>query len=512
MTRLAHNPVFRFASRLHRDTGGNVAMIFGITAIPMLMTAGIVVDYGVNSATRAQVQNALDATTLSLAKLPASLSDSELSTRATKQVTAALANSQLNGLTVSMARSGDSITVTVTGTTPTTLTRIAGFQSLPIHIVSIARRGATNMEIALVLDNTGSMKGAKIANLKSAATQLIQDLFSQADPSKPNSVKMSIVPFSNTVNVGAGNIGASWLDQNGLASYHSELFSAPANRFSLFATLNVPWAGCVETRPMPYDVTDVPASSGTPDTLFVPAFAPDESDTDTSTSNNYLVDTGASSSATNRERQALLSKYTNASWNTSSSSSSGYKRGPNWGCGLQAITPLTNQQATLTTAIANMTVGGETNIPMGLIWGWHAISPNSPLVSGVPYSDKTTHKYVVLMTDGLNNNKMINSSNGSNYSGIGYIWEGRIGISSVTSSTDARTAALDGRLSTLCTNMKNAGIDIFTIRVEVTEGTSDLLKNCASNPSMFYDVADSSGLAGVFKSIGTQLSELRLSR
>lgn len=503
-----------FMSRLCRETSGNVAMIFGITAIPMMMTAGIVVDYGVNSATRVQVQNAVDAATLSLAKLPPSVTDRDLSERATRQVNAALAKAQINGLQVTMTRDGESIRVTGTGTTPTTLTRIAGFQSLPLNVISIARRGATNMEIALVLDNTGSMKGAKLTNLKSAATELVEKLFDQVDPAKPNSLKMALVPFSNTVNVGAANSGASWIDQNGLASYHSELFSAKANRFSLYTTLGIPWGGCVESRPTPYDVTDATASSGNPDTLFVPFFAPDESDKDSASTNSYLVDTGASETATNRERQALLSKYTGANWRVSKAdrTKSGFLYGPNWGCELQPITPLTTQKSTLTTAIGNMTVTGETNIPMGLVWGWHTISPTSPLVRGTSYSDKTTRKYVVLMTDGQNNIRKTGSENGSNYSGISYIWGGRIGISSVTSSTEQRTAALDERLATLCTNMKAAGIGIFTIRVEVTTGSSDLLRSCASNPSMFFDVADSSNLSATFKAIGTQLSELRISR
>ncbi|TGS36362.1 hypothetical protein EN827_32280, partial [Mesorhizobium sp. M1D.F.Ca.ET.184.01.1.1] len=38
------------------------------------------------------------------------------------------------------------------------------------------------------------------------------------------------------------------------------------------------WSGCVESRPYPYNIQDTAASTSTPATLFVPMFAPDETD------------------------------------------------------------------------------------------------------------------------------------------------------------------------------------------------------------------------------------------
>ena len=71
---------------------------------------------------------------------------------------------------------------------------------------------------------------------------------------------------------------------------------------------------------------------------------------------------------------------------------------------------------------------------------------------------------------------------------------------------------MDARTAQLCTNMKSAGIQIFTVRVEVTDGTSDMLRNCASSPDMFYDVQNSSALNDVFASIGSQINELRIAK
>lgn len=43
-----------------------------------------------------------------------------------------------------------------------------------------------------------------------------------------------------------------------------------------------------------------------------------------------------------------------------------------------------------------MTVVGDTNIPMRLVWGWHLLSPNAPFAAGVPYTSKDTRKFLVL--------------------------------------------------------------------------------------------------------------------
>lgn len=509
--------VLRRLCRLRHDEGGNVAMVFGLTSIPMLMTAGIVVDYGSNSNARQQAQNAVDATTLSLAKLPFSVTDKDLNDRATAQITAAMAKSQVSGLSVSATRTDGTVTVTLSGTTPTTLTRIAGFQSLPLKVIGTTRRGSGNLEIALVLDNTGSMAGAKLTNLKSAATTMVNNLFAQVDPSRPDSLKMAVVPFSQTVNVGAGNVAASWLDTTGAASYHSQLFVSAANRLALFTTMGIAWGGCVESRKMPYDVNDTVPSLSTPDTLFVPYFAPDESDNDGSAANDYLYDYPLgtqNTSSNNRTRQGQIAKYTANRWQVSKTdrTSAGYLYGPNSGCELQPITPLTTSQSTLTTAISKMTIAGDTNIPMGLIWGWHVLSPGEPFTQGVSYSDQRTRKFIVLMTDGENQSTRNYNSNGSYYSGISYIWADRIGDFNENTSNATRSDALDDRLSTLCTNIKNAGIQLFTVRVEVTSGSSSLLQSCASNPSMFYDVQNSSDLTATFQAIGAQISELRITR
>ncbi|WP_244475983.1 TadE/TadG family type IV pilus assembly protein [Methylobacterium sp. Leaf93] len=513
MTTRTKQSAMNLLGRFRKETDGAIAILFALLSIPLLMLSGLAIDYSVNSMAQQGLQDAADSTVISLLKLPLSTTDADLQAKADKQIRAAVPKLVDAGTTVTATRVDNTITVKVVGNSPTSVSKIAGYEAFPVSVTAAGTRGSGNLEIALVLDNTGSMSGAKINNLKAAANDLVTSLFKEADTTKPNALKIGIVPFSMTVNVGPSNATQSWLDKDAKASYHSDIFVSPANRLTLFSQMKVAWGGCVESRPAPYDVQDTPPSIATPNTLFVPFFAPDESDKDNNAVNDYMYDyVTASSMPDHRTRQGQITKYSkNAILQKGRISNNiPYLYGPNSGCELQPVTRLTTSQSTLTNAINAMTVVGDTNIAMGLVWGWHLLSPNAPFAEGVPYDDKNTRKFVVLMTDGQNTSYVGSSANASIYSGLGFIWQNRIGTTSTNTTT--RTNAMNARLSTLCSNMKNAGITIFTVRVEVTEGTSDILRNCATSTDKFYDVQNSATLTDAFKAIGSQMSELRISR
>jgi hypothetical protein len=81
------------------------------------------------------------------------------------------------------------------------------------------------VEVALVLDNTGStvQNGSpKLDNLKTAATSLIDQLAAAA--TNPDQVKVGVVPFSMTVNVGSKYATAPWIDATGASPVNGEIF------------------------------------------------------------------------------------------------------------------------------------------------------------------------------------------------------------------------------------------------------------------------------------------------
>jgi hypothetical protein len=174
-----------------------------------------------------------------------------------------------------------------------------------------------------------------------------------------------------------------------------------------------------------------------------------------------------------------------------------------------------------------MTATGESDIPLGLIWGWHLLSPHLPFKDGASYDTENVTKFVILMTDGENTFNDVSNSwnmNNSNYTALGYIWQKRLGNTIANPSAGARTDLMDARLAALCKNMtrkpangapktSNApDIQLYTIRVEVAAGTSTILRDCASDPSMYYDVANSADLTAVFNRIGEEIKQLRLAK
>jgi hypothetical protein len=200
--------------------------------------------------------------------------------------------------------SGKEIQVDANGSVPTTFMKLANFDSVAVSASTTITVGMGTVEVALALDNSGSMLGTKISTLKTAALNLVDTLFTSAQNSKEvDPIKIAVVPFAAGINVGPQYDNASWMDTTGVGEYNAYEIKCYANggtlnssgvcsvnvgtaidNFTRFKSLEtssgaaVTWGGCVEARPMPYDVTDDSPSVGNPLTVFVPMFAPDEPD------------------------------------------------------------------------------------------------------------------------------------------------------------------------------------------------------------------------------------------
>ena len=69
-------------------------------------------------------------------------------------------------------------------------------------------------------------------------------------------------------------------------------------------------------------------------------------------------------------------------------------------------------------------------------------------------------------------------------------------------------SAMDDRTEAACKSAKATGIQIFSIRV--IDGDRDLLRGCASDPGMYYEVSNASQLAPIFQQIAREISQIRL--
>jgi hypothetical protein len=144
--------------------------------------------------------------------------------------------------------------------------------------------------------------------------------------------------------------------------------------------------------------------------------------------------------------------------------------------------PLNYDWNALHSKVDTMAGAGNTNVTIGLTWAWHTLSSTAPLTEGVTYGTPNVTKFIILLTDGDNTQNRWTTSQ----------------------------SAIDLRTQTACANVKAAGIQLYTVRV--IDGNADLLRNCATNTSMYYDVQDASQLASVFNTIGAQIANLHLSK
>ena len=155
-------------------------------------------------------------------------------------------------------------------------------------------------------------------------------------------------------------------------------------------------------------------------------------------------------------------------------------------CPTNPILPLTNERDQLLTAIDRLTVGGGTAGHLGISWAWYLLSPNwgdmfSSDSAPKPYDEVNNTKVAIVMTDGEFNQSFI-SANGSSPS----------------------------QAKNLCTNMKVAGVTVYTIGFQVPRVGVDVLQDCASSPSHFFDARNGTELREAFRLIGKNLNGLRL--
>lgn len=455
---------------------GSVAMIFSIALVPMLLTVGAAVDYGNALRIKAKMQSAADSGVI--AGVGVKPIDCNMITNAdggncgVGQVKAAVERTVRASLAKSMdvtptvettVESDGTVTTVVTAAPSFSFMKLANISSANISVTSQAMRGGGKMEVALVLDTTGSMAGAKMAALKAAAASLTDTLFAVPDASAR--IKVGVVPFAQYVNVGLANKGASWLtstdDVN--ASYNSCWTEYPNAVYS-----------------NPYTVKQTCYNDGAPYDCSYTAYANVNYGQGVNYcsvqnytyqwygcvgSRNYPADLNAEVLVSDRV-PALLDVY----------------------CA-QELTRLTNNSSKVKAAINALYPSNKTYIAPGVLWGWRVLSPNAPFADG-GVASPDLQKIMILMTDGANT---LSPSYPQH-------WDYNV------SNANTLTAAT-------CAKAKADGISVYTIAFSVTDPTiKNVLQNCASGLPYYYDASTVSDLSAAFANIGAKLTAVRISK
>jgi Flp pilus assembly protein TadG len=432
---------------------GNAAIFFALALLPIVGVTGAAVDYSLANSNRSSMQKALDSTALALAKLMP-LTQGQLDTQGWQifqanlgQVSISLQPSDLQITTPGTGK----LVLNVLGQYQTSIAPVIGVNSFPVGAHAEVTWGIKKLEVALALDNTGSMdSNNKMTELKKASHNLLNTLEKAAK--NPGDVKVSIIPFHVQTKVGTAHVNASWLRWDIWEAENGTCSRSGNNTQSACTGAKY----CSKSQ-----YTTKSTCENNSGTWLTPTWTPAARSTwngcvEDRDQNHDTLDTTPTSDAT---------------------------RFPAIQCGwsLAEIMPLTHTWADLHTRIDAMVPSGNTNVTIGLAWAWHALTQSEPMTqAAAPAPDLS--KYIILLTDGDNTqNRWSNSQN----------------------PIDARTALA-------CTNAKAAGFRIYSIRV--INGNATLLRNCATDPSMYFDVDSASDLEAVFNAIGGQLASLHLSQ
>jgi Flp pilus assembly protein TadG len=452
--------------KFSKDLRGNTTIMFALAVVPLLLASGAAIDFLRANSTQTVLQGAADAAAVagaasgktSKAALMAIVQDYVNSNGAPQAVDA------ISSIESKLDDESRTFSVTIKGKLNTSLMRIAGISSMDVGAYSQVGLGNDALEVALVLDNTGSMNDSnRLPALKAAAKSLVAEVMKDASK---HYVRVGIVPFSEYVNIGKGNRNASWA-------------AIPADSST---TTN----SCWDTYP------------------------------NATSSNCHMVDSTSYS-------DGIPTTYSSevCDWNYGSpvQQCGPYTQTQTWdGCvGSRSVTddtvignpgvkypgvmnvycpaplkPLSDDKGNIDAAIESMTGTGNTYIPAGLVWGWNLLDSGDPFKEAKSKGWMKAHggtKAIVLMTDGDNT----------------------LQPSYPYHTDNAGNAALaNSKVTDLCDNIKGDDITVYTVSLMVNNPVSKaMLVNCASDGSKAFTADDPAALEAAFKHITESLMALR---
>jgi hypothetical protein len=201
---------------------------------------------------------------------------------------------------------------------------------------------------------------SKMSALKEASHNLLTTL--KNAEKAPGDVKVSIVPFAVDVNVGTGNVEASWIDwseweaKNGTcsqSSYHSK--SSCESHWGVWTPKpHSDWNGCVMDRDQNNDVLNTATASDSPASKY-------------------------------RAHQASACPA--------------------------AMMTLSSDWTALNAKIDQMIPTGNTNVTIGMQLAWQTLSPVAPF--NAPAASPDLDKVLIVLTDGQNTQNRWSSSQSS---------------------------------------------------------------------------------------------------
>lgn len=524
-----------------------------------------------------------------------------------------------------------------------------GYDNLDARVQTESRFGRKNIEVAIAIDNSGSMDTnaaaygqkfkSRMDSAKSGAKTLIKVATDSVADLESAEIKFSVVPWNHHVRVPNEYLGSGdsqdawWIDWAGrsvdhfryLAPYKKtgsdkgDMYYAMPNRNSnwpanrthewvnydpnklkdvLPLTLNrdgvdlealqkapgigivtrkdvfnrfknASWKGCFDHRAGSFRETFDAPNERIGNSLYLPHFAPDEYDYDSSDywknwRVNYVDDVNSESDFKEyrygfsyttlygddvddndylsvkyrhskftaddiyRARTFNTPKYVGSQTYTNNitlSGSYGKERvGPDMDCIVPPMIGLNDdvdginnnkKDGALAKAIDSMKSNGATDVSIGLSWAMNTLTPWEPMGGAGGFDD--TEKVLVLMTDGDNTINFPNSY-GYGHSPHGYAvddpYEKNWGLYGPPNAETANSM-IDDVAKSMCTNIKEMGVRIYFIYFGSTKYSTragKLMDHCASSSQSAIWAQNDVDLENAFKKIGSDIGKLRLTQ
>ena len=543
-----------------RAEDGNVATFCVLLFALMVMVGGLAVDLMRYEHTRTGLQQTLDRCTLAATALRQSL-DAESVCR--DYVEKAGLTSYLQDVTVTQSEGSRSVQARALGHQDNIFAPMIGYETFPVPAVAAATQSITDIEIVLVLDVSGSMTGAKIANLKTAAANFVDTVTAN---NEDNRVSIAIVPYNAQVNMPDYLI----------------------SKYNAVGPVTVPNANCMEFTPPMF------AQPGISRTMPIPRAVYADTAYGTSGGNAYVnYDATGNSGAVNafqfcnpRNGDAVTGALTQ-----------------------NLIFPPSSDATALKSRINALYAGGNTSITLGMKWGLNLVDPGTRSVyseligqghmaaafNGRPYNydQDDTMKVIVLMTDGEHVSHRITADAYRGTATDSPVWRGTDGQYSIrhtvgrpaaagsneywvphrnewragpwtgnTANTGTpvqqswadvwqnqrtswvawqffaralgnnngtRTAAynvameeftdtyssvanMNASLQQSCGLARDNNVIVYGIAFEAPANGQTQIRNCATTPLLYYEADDAAGINMAFSSIAAQITQLRLTQ
>ena len=509
----------RAAQQFKQDRQGSIAIIFAMMLTASVALIGGSVDYGRWLSAKSKTLNAMDTAVLAGGRILqlSGKSDAD-AVAAANQYYSQNKSSSLNvdGTTFSVV--GNKVIGTTNSTVKTPFLNAVGIASLPVKLTATAELAAggnagSHIEVAMMLDTTGSMSGSKMTDLKAAAKDLVEIVIWQ-DQSEYTS-RVGLAPFSYYVNVGS--------------SFFNSVAGPDAGKYVIGKTedvdVEVEREVCEKkTKIVSYQkwshkkqkwVTKKKNTKVTECSIQTVTETQQQQTTETvnltdfgdkftcikerNTTSRYLDDAPANNNyfdyygqPKNVDNDGILDEDEideNSEVETVINNGSACKP-------TVTVTPLSADKTLLNQRIDAMPATGRTAGHLGTQWAWYLVSPKWkdvwPAASEPKAYSLTSetnekgkpklYKIAVLMTDGSYNEK--------------------------TTGDDSKTQARE-----ICKEMKKTGVTVYSVGFKISAGSSpdETMKQCATSTEHYYNAATGDALKQAFRDIALKIADLRIS-